>query len=220
MMDYIVSAEPPHNNTEHLRLMITAVDAVISGKMSQREAAKAFNIPRSTLRSHLPKHATYKHRIQKPPMGFKGKTILSKKEERELAEFVINMYRSGFGRTRQDLLYKVQDMLNKAERITKFENNLPNDEWYESFLERHKDSIKECIIGCGFQDKGLIPADVYSVEQTIQVEPMSHQLSHSNAMMYHHHSSQPQQLQHPPQPAQLHRPQGRQSIDMNMKLKE
>ncbi|CAL1543809.1 unnamed protein product [Lymnaea stagnalis] len=195
-MDIIVSPDPPRNNTEHLRMMITAVDAVISGKMSQREAAKAYNIPRSTLRSHLPKHASYKHRIQKPPTGFKGKTILSKKEERELIEFVVNMHRAGFGRTRQDLLLKVQDMLNKLERKTKFENNLPNDEWYVSFLERHKDSIKEIYIGYGFQEKGVVPIDVYGVHETIEVAVQS--VSHTNPVVYHHPS--------PPQ-QQLHRPQ-------------
>ncbi|KAI8776485.1 hypothetical protein BgiMline_034750 [Biomphalaria glabrata] len=211
-MEYIVSADPPHNNTEHLRMMINAVDAVISGKMSQRVAAKAYNIPRSTLRSHLPKHSSYKHRIPKPPAGFKGKTILSKKEEKELVEFIINMYRSGFGRTRQDVLFKVQDMLNKAERKTKFENNLPNDEWFESFLERHKSSIKECIIASGFQEKGVVPLDVYSVEQTIQVavpQPALHQHAHNNPILYHHPVTQPQhqQPQQLSMQQQLHCPQ-------------
>ncbi|XP_059157997.1 uncharacterized protein LOC131942254 [Physella acuta] len=176
---------PPRNNTEHLRMMITAVDAVISGKMSQREAAKAYNIPRSTLRSHLPKHESYRHKFSKPPAGFKGKTILSKKEEKELVDFIVNMHRAGFGRTRQDLLYKVQDLLNKTERKTKFENNLPNEEWYTSFLERHKDSIKEVYVGCGGdQERGLV-SQMYGVE-VIETVPS----------VVHHSNPAPPQLHH------------------------
>uniref|UniRef100_A0A0B7B587 HTH psq-type domain-containing protein n=1 Tax=Arion vulgaris TaxID=1028688 RepID=A0A0B7B587_9EUPU len=173
----------PRNNAEHLRIMIAAVDAVISGSMSQREAAKAYSIPRSTLRSHLPRHEVYKHRITKTPPNFKGKTILSKKEEKELVDYIINMHRAGFGRTRQDLLYKVQDVLNKSERKTKFENNLPNDEWYEAFLERHKANIQQCSFGSDMQEIGLIPIDVHSVNHIIETAVQSVSVHSDN--IYH-----------------------------------
>ncbi|BFZ11238.1 hypothetical protein BsWGS_14277 [Bradybaena similaris] len=186
----------PRNNAEHLRVMIAAVDAVISGSMSQREAAKVFSIPRSTLRSHLPRHDSYKHRFTKTPSNFKGKNILSKKEEKELVNYVINMHRAGFGRTRQDLLYKVQDLLNKSNRKTKFENNLPNDEWYDAFIERHKDSIQQCSFGSDMQEIGLIPLDMHGVNHIIEAAVQSVTLPAHPDSIFQHEDTAAQNIIH------------------------
>ncbi|GFS20979.1 DDE superfamily endonuclease CENP B [Elysia marginata] len=206
-----MSEEEPYTHTQHLRLMLQAVDAVISGQMSQREAAKAFNIPRSTLRCHLPRHETYKHKVQKQPSNSRGKAIFSKKEEKELVDYLVNMHRCGFGRTRKDFMLKLQDTLNKAERKTKFDDNMPTDEWFTAFLERHKDTIKECVIGVDTQEKGLIPADVFGVSQQVIEEAVqsviteapastvtihqSHQQPQQHHVQHHHHHQQPQHIE-------------------------
>ncbi|GFO12083.1 Jerky protein [Plakobranchus ocellatus] len=200
-------AEEPYSHTQHLRLMLQAVDAVISGQMSQREAAKAFNIPRSTLRCHLPRHETYKHKVQKQPSNSRGKAIFSKKEEKELVDYLVNMHRCGFGRTRRDFMLKLQETLNKAERKTKFENNMPSDEWFAAFLERHKDSIKECIIHYGTQEKGLIPADVFGVSQQVIEEAVQSVVTTAEApastVTIHQPQQQQQQHLHHQQPQHI-----------------
>ncbi|KAK3697099.1 hypothetical protein RRG08_019282 [Elysia crispata] len=191
-----MSEEEPYTHTQHLRLMLQAVDAVISGQMSQREAAKAFNIPRSTLRCHLPRHETYKHKLQRTPSNSRGKAIFSKKEEKELVDYLVNMHRCGFGRTRQDFMLKLQDTLNKAERKTKFENNMPSDEWFSAFLERHKDTIKECVIHVDTEEKGLIPADIFGVSQQVIEEAVQSVITEAPASTVTIHQSQQQHVQH------------------------
>ncbi|XP_050400998.1 uncharacterized protein LOC126817869 [Patella vulgata] len=96
--------------------------------MSVRKAAIAYGIPKSTLHDKLK---------EKTPLIPIPRTILSPDEENILAEWVINMSKIGYGRTKCELLAKVKSILDKDTRITPFKNNMPGKDWYYGFIRRH-----------------------------------------------------------------------------------
>ena len=99
--------------------------------LSQREAAKVFNIPRSTLKNKL-KKAHMKH--------YGRPSAFTEQEETAFVSHLIKMSQYGFPVDKLDLRMIVKNYLAKQERIVPwFKNNLPGDEWVISFLARHKD---------------------------------------------------------------------------------
>ena len=88
-----------------------AVDMIKSKSMSLRQAASTFQIPKSTLSNKV---------NDKTPIGCRPgpATILTPAEEKHLADWAIHMAKIGFGRTRDELLDKVQTILKEDGRKT------------------------------------------------------------------------------------------------------
>ncbi|XP_046568265.1 uncharacterized protein LOC124276668 [Haliotis rubra] len=65
------------------------------------------------------------------------KTVFSETEENRLADWVVDMSRIGYGRTREELLTTVQNILDVDNRVNPFKNNKPGKDWFYGFLKRH-----------------------------------------------------------------------------------
>ena len=98
--------------------------------MSLRQASSAFQIPKSTLSNKA---------NDKTPVGCRPgpATVLTPPEEKMLNEWAIHMAKIGFGRTREELLDKVRDIIIEDGRPNPFKDNKPGKDWYYAFLKRH-----------------------------------------------------------------------------------
>ena len=112
-----------------------AVDMVQNGCLSLRQAASSFQIPKSTLSNKVK---------GKTSVGCRPvpATVLTSTEETMLANWAIHMAKIGFGRTREELLDKVQEILKEDGRENPFTDDKPGKDWYYGFLKRHP-SISE-----------------------------------------------------------------------------
>ena len=110
--------------------LVHAVDMIKSKSMSFRQAASAFQIPKSTLSNKV---------NDKTPIDCRPgpATILTPAEEKHLADWAIHMAKIGFGRTRDELLDKVQTILKEDGRKNPFKDDKPGKDWYYAFLKRH-----------------------------------------------------------------------------------
>lgn len=105
-----------------------------SGDLSQRNAAREYKIPRSTLKNKL--KGIHKKRVGRPP-------ILEYEEERLILNRVQLLCNYGFPATTLDVQHYIQAYLNTKNRvIPQFQNNLPGKEYMWYFLKRHKDYTK------------------------------------------------------------------------------
>ena len=110
--------------------MNNAVAMVKNQSMSLRQAANAYSIPKSTLSNKV---------LGKTSIECKSgpATVLSKAEENQLADWLVNMAKMGFGRTKNELLDTVKRIIEKDGRPNPFTNNRPGKDWYYAFLKRH-----------------------------------------------------------------------------------
>ena len=93
-----------------------ALEAVRDGHMSVREAAKHFEVPRSTLQDKL----NMAH-----PKNDGGPTVLSEEEEKRIVAMMLLMSEWGFPWTSSDLCYFVKAYLDKRGVVTRFKDNMP-----------------------------------------------------------------------------------------------
>ena len=63
--------------------------------------------------------------------------ILTNEEEKVLVEWVVNMTRIGYGRTRDQLTMMVKAILDKDGRPNPFKDNRPGKFWLRAFMKRH-----------------------------------------------------------------------------------
>jgi len=98
--------------------------------MSLCEASQTFSIPKSTLSDNLQ---------GKSEIGCKSgtPTVLSENEETLLAEWIQEMAKRGFGRTREELLDTVHIILKQDGRPSPFTNSRPGKDWCYGFLKGH-----------------------------------------------------------------------------------
>ena len=121
-----VPQRPQHLKSWSEDAMSLAVEAVKEKKYTIREAAVAYNIPRSTIGDRV------SGRIQ---MGSKcgPTTYLTPYEEKELVDFLIGCGRIGFARTRKQVMTLV-----RAAMVKKGKENAPvTNGWWDSFMKRH-----------------------------------------------------------------------------------
>ncbi|XP_041484968.1 uncharacterized protein LOC121431456 [Lytechinus variegatus] len=116
--------------------IVRAYKAAKEGKMSIREAAMKYNIPKSTLIDKVK---------GKTPLECKKgpKAVLSAKEEKSLVDWGVKMAGIGYNCIRQQTMYTVKTIMDKDEkegrgRRKRFgDNNLPGKDWWLRFCERH-----------------------------------------------------------------------------------
>ncbi|KAI4460112.1 helix-turn-helix psq domain [Holotrichia oblita] len=108
---------------------IEAALEAISNGMSKKKASVMFKVPRPTLQFRL------SNKFKKSSLG--PDTYLTKEEEEVLVQWIIESYRKGFPRRKDDIQISVKDFLDKAPRSNPFLQNKPGDCWYRNFLRRH-----------------------------------------------------------------------------------
>jgi len=106
-----------------------AYEEVKDGKMSERAAALAYGVPRSTLKDKLAGRVV-NETAGRPP-------VLSKEEEDLIVERLIIHGDWGFPLSTTDVRHIIKDYLDRQGRTTRFVNNLPGPDFILSFLNRH-----------------------------------------------------------------------------------
>lgn len=112
-----------------------AVECVLIEKSSEKSAAKAFGIPRQTLRRHLKKA-----RKGDSVMKVLGRPrILSEQQEKELFEVIIDMENRLFGLTKMDvrrLTYSYCE-INKIHHNFNSQTKCAGEDWMIGFMKNH-----------------------------------------------------------------------------------
>ena len=80
------------------------------------------------------------------------KTILTEAEESQLAGWVTEMAKIGYGRTVQELLLIVRKILDEDGRPNPFKDNKPGRSWMKGFFKRHPNISKR--VGASWKGKG------------------------------------------------------------------
>ena len=112
--------------------IISAVKEIHEKNTSIRKAAKIYNIPRTTLRTHYLNTDT-----EKPGHP----TILSKDEEEMLVTGIVAAGDFGFGREKADIIEMVAHFIAHSGRRNPFKEGIPGDDWFRSFCERWKTQL-------------------------------------------------------------------------------
>ncbi len=106
-----------------------AIMAVKRGIMGLRQAARAHNIPPSSLYDHLT------GKIKKRKRGPQG--VLSQEEEALVVEWILKTQEEGHSVTIQQLKLKVAEITQS--RPTPFTKGIPGPTWWKLFKARHPD---------------------------------------------------------------------------------
>ena len=106
--------------------MVRALNAVQSGILGVNEAARDYKILPTTLKDRLSGRV-----IHGTNMG--AKPYLSREEEQELVEFLLNCAKMGYGKTRKEVLGIVHAMVEK--KGIKLENGVTQG-WWVKFCKR------------------------------------------------------------------------------------
>ena len=65
-------------------------------------------------------------------------TYLTDSQENQLAQWIANLASIGYGKTKNEIIKCVKEVLDKSGSfITKFKNNMPSSSWIFSFLRCH-----------------------------------------------------------------------------------
>lgn len=108
----------------------SAVDAVKSKSMGYLKASKVFKVPRPTIFDKVKEKSVIDCRTG-------PNTTLSVDEEKRLADWLVDMSKIGYGRSKQELLDIVQKIIQADSRSTRFKDQRPGKDWYYGFMRRH-----------------------------------------------------------------------------------
>lgn len=115
--------------------MERAIDAVQTGTLKLTDAAKKYNVPKSTLSR---KYRNINCTQEKPGHP----TLFSADEENIFIRNVIILGNWGFPFDTTDLRVFAQKYLNKiGKQMPTLNENMPGEDWARNFLERHKHQI-------------------------------------------------------------------------------
>lgn len=153
------------------------LEAIKSKRMTQRQAAEFYKIPRSTLKYKL--SGAHSKNCGRSP-------VLSEEEEKAFEEHIVKLGEFGFPVVEMDVRMAVKYYLDKKGAIVKiFKSNLPGYEWMKSFLKRHpsltcrfstnikknraavsEDTICEYMDNLKVSIDGIPPERVYNYDET------------------------------------------------------
>lgn len=109
----------------------TCLNAVRSGIVSQRKAARMYSIPIATLKNKLKK---------KHVKTVGGQKVFSDNEEKSFVQHLIKLSEFGFPVIAEDFRQMVRHYLNKkGVNISQFKDNLPGSDWLKRFFRDHPD---------------------------------------------------------------------------------
>ncbi|CAF4806752.1 unnamed protein product [Pieris macdunnoughi] len=118
-------------------MLLEAVKLVKQKKLNSYAAAERFNIPRSTIISHV-----YATRGQKQINPGKD-TVFSRSFEQEISSYLKIMEKNGFALTTKEVKALVSEYVKRNGLITPFKEDIPGDEWLRGFRKRNGLSIKK-----------------------------------------------------------------------------
>lgn len=112
-----------------------ALQEVVNGRMGIRQASREFKVPYGTLNNKY--HG--RHGLQHG-----GQTVFSRAEENAFVNAIAKSSDWGFPLNKKDLQIFVKSYLDRKDVVERrFVNNLPGDDWVDSFLKRHKDALSQ-----------------------------------------------------------------------------
>jgi hypothetical protein len=119
-----------------MEAMEAAVEAVRNG-MGRRTAAGAYQVPRSTLRRYVDGDNKKKPGDNNSVLG--RPTVLSKQQEEELVEHIIQFERRGFPMTVVDIRILAFGYIkaNKIPNNFKPDSKMAGQDWWQGFRNRH-----------------------------------------------------------------------------------
>lgn len=115
--------------------MEKALQDIREKKMSINQAAKLYNIPKTTVLDTLKEK--YKN-----PRNIGGPTVLTSSEEMLLVKWILELGEVGFPVTKTQLLESVSKLIKNLGRTNPFKDDQPGKKWYNGFLARHLEVSK------------------------------------------------------------------------------
>ncbi|KAJ8910918.1 hypothetical protein NQ315_014252 [Exocentrus adspersus] len=113
--------------------MEDALRAVIEDRMSFRQAANEFNVPKSSL--YRKYRGLHNQSLGRPP-------ALKVSQEKKITDALIYAAHCGIPFTKNDLRLFVKQFLDRSGIINPtFSNNMPGQNWINHFLLRHKENL-------------------------------------------------------------------------------
>ena len=109
--------------------MKAAVESVKGGK-GLREASRLYNIPVESLQRRVTGMVDMDCRPGPP-------TVLTKSEEDEIVQYLIQMADMGYGLTREAVMHMVYAYVDKCRRDHPFKNETAGRWWFQGFKARH-----------------------------------------------------------------------------------
>lgn len=120
-----------------LETLKKAVDEVRTGKINSYQAARKYNIPRTTICDRVSGKRGVVKDTRGPP------TVINTENELKLANGLRVMEKYGFGLTSKETLELVSIHVSENKYLTPFKNNQPGYDWFASFKKRHNLSLKK-----------------------------------------------------------------------------
>ena len=105
--------------------LLAAMEDVKSGKSSLSLAAKVHNVPRSTLHDHISGRVLHGHKPGPKP-------YLSNAEENEFANFLVDVAKAGYGKTRQQVCNIAGMTAHDKGKVT---SPVVSHGWFRRFLQ-------------------------------------------------------------------------------------
>ena len=125
-----------------------AIECCRCGKMSQRNAAKAFNIPFSTLNDKVVGHS-----LLQPAMV----SLLYEEEENKLVNYILDMAKCGFGQTTDDIRMTAQAIIDLRKPHEEGKTNMPSAAWVYRLFQRHPQLTLRSTMGLGKERATVTP---------------------------------------------------------------
>ncbi|KAL0869395.1 hypothetical protein ABMA27_007635 [Loxostege sticticalis] len=148
----------------------SAIKDVKSKKLSLREAALKYDVPKSTIERHSKGQTTYE--------SAGHPTLFSREEENKFIQYIQVVAEWGFPFDLIDLRVFAQRYLNRIGRkVYTLQDNLPGRDWAANFLIRHKSVLSNRISSNISSDRAKVNEEVIdeffdNYEETIQgIEP-------------------------------------------------
>lgn len=147
--------------------------------MSQRDAAKLYQVPRATLQFRSSEKFN-----QKVSLG--PKPILTSEEEELLENWILISHKKGFPRRMEDIQASVKYFLDATPRENPFTDNVLGRGWYLAFLKRHPNITLRTSEGITSASSVVAEADIRgwfsSVEAYVKEKNMSHILNQDQTL--------------------------------------
>lgn len=111
------------------------LEEVKGGVISERQAARKYDIPRNTIRNKLKGY--HSKSVGRP-------TVFSEEEEKSIVRHVMSLSDIGLPISLFDVRCVAQSYLNsQARRVKQFKQNLPGWDWSQSFLKRNEAELTQ-----------------------------------------------------------------------------
>lgn len=158
-----------------------ALTDVAEGKLSIREAAEKYGLPKSTL------HDKFKGKQFYTKSG--RPTVLSEKDEKDIVSGLLISAEWGYPLTQRDVKVVVKGFLDKKGVIERrFKNNSPGPKWMKSFLQRHRRTLSTRLSENIKRNRAAVTKEVVdkyfdNLQATLKDIPETHILNYDETNM-------------------------------------